>query len=165
MMSRNRILFAFLLLPLCFILPLHIYIIGDNLGAGIQGAFFRFQVTAFGNSFGFLNQDLEYIITGIYTGKTIVSTLLWIIAGVFLLFGTAISLIQPYERTPRFIKKPGLFIIAGGILFLISCIVQYGYLFHGAAGISIPVGVPLLLVSGWFIQYHLDVDKPESSDM
>jgi hypothetical protein len=157
-MSEKKILIGFLLLLLCFILPLHIYIIGDNLGAGIQGAFFRFQVTGFGDSFGYLNQDLGYIITGIYTGKTALSILAWTIADVFLLLGTAVCFIEPDERTVHIVNKNGLFIIAGGIMIFVSCIVQYGYFLHGAAGTSIPVGVPLMIISGWFIQYHSDWD-------
>jgi hypothetical protein len=155
-MSEKKILIGFLLLLLCFILPLHIYIIGGNLGAGIQGAFFRFQVTGIGDSFIFLNQDLGYVITGIYTGKTALSILVWIIADILLLFGTALYLIEPGERTVHISKKTGLFIIASGGIFLLSCFIQYGYFLHGVAGTSIPVGVPLIVISGWFIQYHSD---------
>jgi hypothetical protein len=158
MMSGKKMLVGFIVLVLCFILPLNIYIIGDNLGAGIQGAFFRFQVTGYGDSFIFLNQELGYVITGIYMGKTALSILFWIIADALLLLGTTFCLMQPGERTIPVIKNTGIFFIAGGILFLISCIIQYGFFFHGDAGTSIPIGVPLILISGWFIHYHSEYD-------
>jgi hypothetical protein len=106
--------------------------------------------------FIFLNQDLGYIINGIYTGRTAFSVLVWILADALLLLGTAFYLIEPGGRTMHIVKKTGLFIIAGGILFLFSCIIQFGYFLQGSAGTSIPVGFPLVIITGWFIHYHSD---------
>ena len=141
---------AIFLLFLCFIMPVQIYSIGDGYGAGIQGAFYRFQESPYGPSFIPVNQDVNYVISGIYSGKTALSILVWLIGDIILVFATIVALFGEKEPNARKIKIICSLLMASGCLFLISAMLQFGIFLHGVAGISIPFGVPLILISGWY---------------
>jgi hypothetical protein len=150
--SLQKSLIRFLLLLICFFLPIQIYLIGGSLGAGLQGAFFRYQVTSFGTGFIFLSQDMGYILSGIYTGKTALSVLVWLIGDLLLLAGTSLSLMIHGDRLKKIRITAGLLIISSGIFFLLSCMLQYSIVLHTAAGISLPVTVPLIISLGWLLR-------------
>ncbi|NVO67765.1 hypothetical protein [Methanofollis tationis] len=43
-------------------------------------------------------------------------------------------------------------LVAGaGAASLASCVAHYGPLFHGPAGVCVPVGVPLVFAVAWFV--------------
>jgi hypothetical protein len=44
-----------------------------------------------------------------------------------------------------------LLLAGAGTAFLASCVAQYGPLFHGSAGVCIPVGLPLVFAAAWFV--------------
>jgi hypothetical protein len=131
----------------CFFLPLQVYIIGGNVGFGIETAFFRYQVTSQGNSLILLTTDVSYVTGGIYSGRTAMSVGFWVAGTILMMSATVISLSTAWEMTRkqlRFVK----FIIAGSLfLFIASCFSQYGFLLNGAAGISIPIGIIFLIMS------------------
>ena len=131
-------------------MPVQIYNIGDGFGAGIQGAFYRFQESPYGPSFIPVNQDVNYVISGIYSGKTALSILVWLIGDIILVFATIVALFGEKEPNARKIKIICSLLMASGYLFLISAMLQFGIFLHGVAGISIPFGVPLILISGWY---------------
>jgi hypothetical protein len=138
----------------CFILPLQCFIIGDNLGLGIQGAVFRYQMTGQGNTLIPITRELEYIATGIYSGKTALSVILWALGTVVLAMTTMLSLVY-WNRLPRSqlrIILAGL--VSAGILYLGSCIVQYGLFLSGPAGISLPLGVVILCLFTLFLYVY-----------
>jgi hypothetical protein len=138
----------------CLILPLQCFIIGDNLAFGVQSTVFRYQMAVEGNSFIPLNHELNFIITGTYKGRTAISVILWTI-GTAVLAATTICALGYWNRLPREYLR---FIIAGivgaGILYLASCIVQYGPLFHGSAGVSMPLGVIILFLFAGFLYFY-----------
>jgi len=46
----------------------------------------------------------------------------------------------------------GTFLLAAaGAAYLLSCTAQYGPLFHGPAGLCVPVGLPLIFGIAWFV--------------
>ncbi|MFA6331891.1 MAG: hypothetical protein WCX22_02970 [Methanoregula sp.] len=148
MMKNNTIKYFIpgYLLILCFILPLNFYIIGGDMGIGMQGSFYRYQVTGYGSGIIPLNQDLGYIMTGIYDGKTAISIGIWTIASFFLAAATVVALmtnIEPHKKRAHIIS---IFMFFASVGFLVSIMMQYGALFNGPAGISIPLGVPILLL-------------------
>ena len=49
------------------------------------------------------------------------------------------------------IKKASIFTIAGGIVFTVSLIFQYGFLLISPSGFTIPVGIPIIFVIGWWM--------------
>ena len=138
------------------ILPLQCFIIGDDLGFGIQTAGFRYQMTVEGNSLIPLNHEINFILAGIYKGRTALSVILWTIGTIVLTLTTICSLGYG-NRLPRQYLR---FIIAGiagaGILYLASCVAQYGPLFHGPAGVSLPLGVLILFLFAVFLQVYQD---------
>jgi len=138
----------------CFILPLQCFIMGDNLGLGIQGAVFRYQMTGQGNSLIPITRELEYIARGIYSGKTALSVVLWTLGTVVLAVTTMLSLVH-WNRLPLSrirIILAGL--VSAGILFLGSCITQYGLFLSGPAGISLPLGVGILFLFTLFLHVY-----------
>jgi hypothetical protein len=140
-----------LLTLLLFLIPLNIYVIGEWIGTGVQWALFRYQDSAYGTSLITLTRDLEYVISGIITGKSAISLSLWV-AGAILLIVAFIALAALFaENMDEKMHIPGLLVIASGVLLLASCVTQYGPLLSGPAGFSVPIGIPLVWVVGWLI--------------
>lgn len=146
----TRFLIPVFLLFLCFFMPIQIYTVGDGIGAGIQGAFYRYQVTSYGTSFITVSQDVQYVISGMYDGRTAASNLGWVIGDAILIIATILSLINDKcSNTRRTITICSLLIMSG-IVFLISAQLQYGLLLYGAAGIAMPFGVVLIIGAGCY---------------
>jgi hypothetical protein len=138
----------------CFILPLQCFIIGNDLGLGIQGAVFRWQMTIHGDSLIPITQELKFIDMGIYTGKTAHSVILWTLGTVVLALTTMVSLMH-WNRLPRSrLRFLIMGLTAAGMLYLASLCVQYGLLFSGPAGISLPIGVVILLMFAIFLYVY-----------
>ncbi len=147
---------ALFLCAFCFVVPLQCYIIGGSLGVGIQSAVFRYQVTVEGNSIITLAEDLSFIVDGIYFGRTAISVILWTLGTVVLVLTTIFSLIY-WNRLPRhYLKFIVMGLMGAGILYLGSCVAQYGLLFTGPAGISLPLGVMLLFLYALFLHLYPD---------
>ena len=147
----------------CFIVPLQCFIIGNGYGIGIQGAMIRYQVTPWGNSVFPLSEELQFVTSGIYSGKSALMVMLWTAGTIFLSMTTLSSLLY-WNQLPREYLR---YIIAGitgaGILYLASCIAQYGPLFHGPAGVSLPMGILILFLFAVFLQIHQDFLYPEET--
>jgi hypothetical protein len=141
-------------LALCFcifVLPLQVYLIGGNAGFGIETSLFRYQVTSQGNSLILLTTDFSYIADGIYTGRTAWSIGFWIFGTLLLMIITIFSLIHAWEITRAQIRIIKFALAGSGILFLVSCVFQYGFLLHGAAGVSMPIGVLVIGLIVYFL--------------
>jgi len=135
-----------MLLVFCFFLPLQCYVIGDNLGIGIQGAVYRYQITVEGNSLIPITHELYYITSGLYSGKTALSAILWI-SGTILLFFTTFITLRFWNRIPsRILPWISMGISIAGVIYLGSCLAQYGVFFSGPAGLSIPIGILYLFI-------------------
>jgi hypothetical protein len=99
-------------------------------------------------------KEVSYVTSGIYSGKTALSVILWSLGTVMLTLTTYVSLIY-WNRLPRqYLRSVCIGLSAAGILYLSSCIVQYGPLFHGQAGISLPFGIVILLIFGIFLFFN-----------
>jgi hypothetical protein len=144
--SVRTIIIALALCACCFILPLQVYLIGGNAGFGIETSLFRYQVTSQGNSLILITTDLSYIIWGIYTGRTAASVGFWIIGTLLLVVTTIFSLIHAWEMTRAQIRVIKFALAGSGILFLVSCVFQYGPFLNGAAGVSTPIGVLVVIL-------------------
>jgi hypothetical protein len=134
-----------------FILPFQCFIIGDNNGFGIQGAVFRLQVTSEGTFLIPIPRELVYVTSGIYSGKTALSVILWILGTVVLTLTTVSSLIYWNRLPQRYLRSIVMGITGAVVLYLASCIAQYGPLFHGPAGVSLPLGVLVLFIFAIFV--------------
>ena len=141
----------------CFILPLQCFIIGDNLGLGIQGAVFRYQMTIQGNSLIPITRELGYITSGLYSGKSAISVILWTLGTIVLAATTILSLIY-WNRLPH----PRLMLLLAGlvsasIFYVGSCVALYGLFLSGPAGISIPIGVVIMIMFTIFLYSYQDL--------
>lgn len=142
-----RFLAPFLLLVIFFIFPLQVYVIGNDTGIGIQGAVYRYQMTVYGNTLIPVTQDIMYIVNGIYTGKTALSVILWALGTLILTITTWYGLVHADSSERDFNRKVSIGLAGSCIFFLAACIAQYGLLFQGPAGTSIPFGIVIIL--GW----------------
>lgn len=93
-------------------------------------------------------QDISYVISGIYSGRTAISIVLWIIASIFLVVATLKHLIRMDDGDLNYLKQTGFLIIGAGIMYVVSCIAQFGLFFNGSAGISMPTGGFFLMLLG-----------------
>ncbi|MFZ0006148.1 MAG: hypothetical protein WCE65_03430 [Methanoregula sp.] len=144
----TRLTLPLILECLLFFVPLNIYVIGDHMANGVQWAFFRYQQSYLGNSLILVNKDIHYVAAGILRGSSATGTIIWV-SGAFLLFIAVIILAIAFALHKSELTKPagGLTILAGA-LFIIAMIVEYGALFTNDHGSSVPVGAPLIIVSG-----------------
>ena len=137
---------------LLFFVPLNIYCIGDNLATGVQWALFRYQESYLGNSLILIHRDLTYVLGGMLKGTSAVSTSLWFLGALLLVAALILLVFAAARSDTRLVKPAGLITITGGVLFLASMLVQYGLGLHNDHGFSLPVGVPLILVTGgWLV--------------
>ena len=149
----RKYLYLTFLLSILLLVPLNIVIMGDNRGELIQWAYFTFIASGFGLSFINIITSFEYLLHGVITGKSAVSSILWISGGLLSIF-SVLFLIGNINKSRIFLHISALVLITA-CLFLTSIIIQYGPLFHGPAGVSIPVGLPLMFfLSYWFYSLH-----------
>jgi len=150
-----------ILLVICFFLPLHCFVMGNDYGMGIQGAFYRYQVTVYGNSFIPYTNEVNYVRDGIYTGVEALSVILWGIGGLFLIFATVL-----FFRTIRFPQMPtrltGIVLVIAGIFFSSSCIARYGPTFSNPAGLSIPAGYVGIFMLGFYLIFSKSHQDPKT---
>jgi hypothetical protein len=147
-----------------FLVPLQCYTIGNDLGVGIQGAMYRFQMTPQGNSLIPLTSELGYVINGTYAGKTVFSVIFWILGTLLLSGSTMISLVQGNRLTLRHFRIICAGLAGAAVMYLVSCIFQYGLFFSGPAGSSLPTGVILMVVVAVGLYSYQDFFKGESRE-
>ncbi len=142
---------SFLLLVFSLFAPINFYLIGDSSGFGIQSIFFRYQKTYLGDNFITIVRDAEYVIGGIVGSRTALSYSIWVVGALIIVASLIILFSDQESSDTRLARISGLLIMVAGALFLLSCIVQYGPLFHGPSGLSIPFGVPLIILIGYLL--------------
>jgi hypothetical protein len=143
-----KLILAGILLLICFVLPLHVYSIGGDQGIGIQGSFYRFQVTGYGPMMITMTRDISYVTTGIYSGRTAISIGLWVTGSISLVITTLIHLIRPDCFNHHYPQLSGFLLIGAGVSYVVSCIAQFGPFLNGSAGISMPFGGFALMLLG-----------------
>jgi hypothetical protein len=134
-----------------FIVPLHLFIIGDGNGYGIQGFFYRYQVSSYGISFFPITHEIGYVTSGIIDGKSAISIILWSFGSLSFFLAFFVFLFKVCVTDAEYNSQVSQFIFLSSLFLIISSIMQYGLLFNGPAGISMLIGVPLLIAFGWVI--------------
>jgi hypothetical protein len=162
MVTLSRFRLPFITQCLLCLIPVNIYVIGDGLAAGIQCAFFRYQQSYVGNSLIFFSKDLYYIREGWITGHSALAAELATAASLLLMVSIIICLYVGLEESATFVKAGALITLLVGCLFLLSDLLQYGLSFHGPAGFTIPIGVPVILVCGWWM-YRMKFPEIENA--
>jgi hypothetical protein len=141
----RQYILLFLLFVVLFFLPLQVFIVGDFTGIGVQGAVYRYQESGYGTASMLLPREINYVTSGIYTGRTALSIILWASGTILLACTTAYACIHTESPGQRFYRQIGFGLIGSCVIYLASCIAQYGFLFHGMAGFSFPVGIIMIL--------------------
>ena len=137
-----------------FVLPLQYFTIGNDMGVGIQGAVFRYQMTTHGNSLIPLTTEVTYVSSGLYEGKTAMSVIFWMLGTSILTVLTIFSLVYWNRLSPQHIRLITLGIAGAGICYLVSCSFQYGVFLSGPAGKSLPIGVIIMIIFSFFVYYY-----------
>ena len=150
------------LLILTLVLPFNVYIIGDAIGAGLQFPFLRYQQTYLGSGVITVLRDLDYVASGIITGRSTLSILLWVLGTLLLVAAIVYFAARRQENYDSFRTTLSLLVGGAGGAYLASCFAQYGPTLHGPAGLAIPVGVPLLFaVAVYILKAEGMDDEPE----
>ena len=121
------------------------------MGIGIQGAVFRYQVTVRGDSLIPITSELGYVTSGIYSGKTALMVILWTLGSLMLAAITMFSLVYWNQLPISRLKVLLAGVVLASILYLTSCVAQYSLFLSGPAGISLPVGVLILILFTMFL--------------
>jgi len=151
MFIKDNKKFSFIIQALMLLIPLNIYVIGDWLGTGVQWALFRYQQTYLGTSLIPVTTDFRYVLDGMIGGRSGSSVLIWCVGAVMLVAAVFLFIYPQYmEPDSRWSRYPPLLSMVAGILFFFSCILQYGFLLHSQAGFSIPIGIPVVIILGWY---------------
>jgi len=141
-----------LILQCClFLVPVNILVIGDWLGTGVQWGLFRYIQSYIGNSLIFFTSFITYIANGTLTGRSALAAGFDVAASACLILALCILLFVYLKRSAGYVKAAAIVTIAAGCLFLLADMIQYGILFSGPAGFAIPIGVPVILVCGWWM--------------
>lgn len=155
---KPEVIIAILLALFFFVIPIHFFIMGEGYGYGVQGFTYRYQTTTQGVSLIPISYEAEYIINGTITGKSANSILFWIIGTILYTIGLLVYLLTFDLGKRRYYRLSSLFIICSLLSVILSSIIQYGPLFIGPAGVSILIGVPLLVGISWYV-YTLPSEK------
>jgi hypothetical protein len=158
----RRYIIFFVLCLVFFILPLQVFIIGDYAGIGIQGAVYRYQITDYGTFFFPITREMGFVYNGTLWGRTALSVILWVSGTVLLACTTIFSFIHASDATKNYYHQVMYGLVASCGIYLGSCIAQYGFLFHGSAGSSLPIGIFAIL--GWigilyYFRNHIDNNR------
>lgn len=150
----RRLSIPFILPWLVFIVPVNIYIIGDWAAAGIQWALFRYQISSMGSSLICLGNDVNHIYLGLLSPRTLCSVMVWFLAVAILFIGIILLLNGMWKQKPDPFRNTGKAILIAGILFLGADMIQYGPVLFSKYSTCIPLGIPVLLVIGyWEFRY------------
>lgn len=161
-MIGNKQAFRVVLSAILFLVPINVYMIGDGIGTGIQWALFRYQQTIYGNTLFTIDMDIGYVMGGVITGKSALSTVAWL-GGVLLLVAALILVILAMRRDESSkTQHAGCLTIGAWFAFLAADMLQYGLIFSGPAGFVIPVGLPLVFIVGWW--YIISTNQEEGCD-
>jgi len=128
------------------------------MGIGIQGAVYRYQVTEYGVFFFPITREIVFVLNGTYSPKTALSVVLWGVGTVLLTITTFFSFIHVQDRIVNYYRQiiTGLFFSC--VIFLCSCVAQYGFFFNGPAGVSYPAGILLIITwsgMGWYFRHTI----------
>ncbi|MDD1696169.1 MAG: hypothetical protein LUQ54_04650 [Methanoregula sp.] len=155
----NKFNISLLLQCLIFLIPLNIYMWGDWILVDLQWALFRYQQSPYGDSLILGYKDILYILHGQTTGLyNVAAAVFWTIGAAILLIGLLITLVAFARKESDKIKTASYFTLLGGIFLGISALCRFN------GGFAVPVGVPLILIIGWWMYKTDETDEMDESD-
>ena len=162
MMDRFKLSLIFQCL--IFLIPLNIYMWGDWILVSVQWAFFRFQRVfiqfqqlPYVDSTLLGYKDILYILRGQSTGLyNIAATVFWTAGVLLLLVGLIITIVAYTREESDKLKTASYCTLAGGIFLGLSALCRFN------GGFAIPLGVPIILIIGWWM--YKEADKPDETE-
>jgi hypothetical protein len=136
-----------------FLVPMNIYVIGDGIGSGSQWLLFRFTSTYMGNGVVFLSQEIGLVASGVLSGRSALSTGLWALAAAIIIIASLLASYAYVEEEPSYIRFSGILNFCSAVLLILAIILQYGIVLNGPSGISVPFGIPVVIIVA-IIQYY-----------
>jgi hypothetical protein len=119
---------------------------GDWIIVDLQWAFFRYQSSPYGDSLIPVYKDINYILLGQTSGiHPVLAVVFWVAGGTLLVIGLFSILYAYLNERPDVIRKTSILTIIAGIFFGLSAIERF------FGGFAIPVGVPVILIIGWWM--------------
>jgi hypothetical protein len=153
----NRFKLSLIFQCLIFLIPLNIYMWGDWILVNVQWALFRYQQSPYGDSLIVGYKDILYILQGLSTGLyNIAAAVFWTAGVLILLAGLIITLVAYTRKESDKLKTASYFTLAGGIFLGLSALCRFN------GGFAIPVGVPIILIIGWWM--YREADKPDETE-
>jgi hypothetical protein len=147
----NRFKLSLIFQCLIFLIPLNIYMWGDWILVNVQWALFRYQQSPYGNSLILGYKDILYILQGQSTGLyNIAAAVLWTTGVIILLAGLIITIVAFTREESDKLKTASYFTLAGGIFLGLSALCRFN------GGFAIPIGVPIILIIGWWMYKAAD---------
>jgi hypothetical protein len=147
----NRFKLSLIFQCLIFLIPLNIYMWGDWILVSVQWALFRYMQTPYGDSLILGYKDILYILQGQSTGLyNIGSAVFWTAGVLILLAGLIITIVAFTREESDKLKTASYFTLAGGIFLGFSALCRFN------GGFAIPIGVPIILIIGWWMYKSAD---------
>jgi hypothetical protein len=137
----RRYIVFFAICLIFFVLPLQIFIMGDFTGIGVQGAVYRYQTSGYGTFFIPITREIVFVLNGTLSGRTALSVILWLSGSVLLACTTIFAFLHVNNKTENYYRQIATGLIASCLIYLGSCIAQYGFFLHGMSGFTLPVGI------------------------
>ena len=143
---------------LIFLIPLNFYMWGDWVLVNVKWVLFRFQHSGYGDSLILGYKDPLYIWLGQNTGLFNVAAYgLWTIGTILLLLGLVLTIFAIYSGEEiTLLRQASLFTIGGGIALGLSALCRF------IGGFAIPIGVPIILIIGWWMYRNSDEEEDEA---
>ena len=160
----NRFKLSLIFQCLIFLIPLNIYMWGDWILVNVQWALFRFQrafiqfqQSGYVDSLILGYKDILYILHGQSTGLyNIAAAVFWTTGVIVLIAGLIITIVAYTRKESEKLKTASYFTLAGGIFLGLSALCRFN------GGFAIPVGVPIILIIGWWM--CREADKPDEME-
>jgi hypothetical protein len=153
----NRFKLSLIFQCLIFLIPLNIYMWGDWILVSVQWALFRYMQTPYGDSLILGYKDILYILHGQSSGLYNIAAAVFWTAGVLILLSGLIITIVAYSREESDkLKTASYFTLAGGISLGLSALCRFN------GGFAIPVGIPIILIIGWWM--YKEADEIDETD-
>lgn len=147
-----------------FLVPVNVFLIGEGIAAGVQWILFRYLQSAQGTSLIYFISDIAFVVNGIVTGRSAVALMVNAFASVLMVLAAILVLYAVSDYNSRgpacWIKRTAIISLCGAALFLISDMIQYGIFLYGPAGFVIPLGLPVVIISGLWM-YWIAVKEEE----
>ena len=89
---------------LVFFIPVNVFVIGDWLGTGVQWTLFRYQQSYMGNSLILVSRDIFYVMTGLISGRSAISSFFWIAGSVLFIIALILILSANIHEDPAQIR-------------------------------------------------------------